>query len=50
MKTETVKISNDDHPEGWVIINKSEFNADEHKIYSDEEEPKKRGRPAKVNE
>ena len=55
MQTETVKIVNADHPEGWIIINKSEFNADEHKLYSDEDsdetaKPKKLGRPAKAAE
>jgi hypothetical protein len=46
MTCETVKIKNDRQESGYVIINKSDFNPDEHQLFGVEDEPK-RGRPAK---
>lgn len=40
-KCETVKIASPDSPEGFIVINASDFDASKHKIYGDEEKGKK---------
>ena len=46
MKCETVKVQ---HKDGYALINKSDFNEKEHKLFVEEEKPAKKAvkKPAK---
>lgn len=51
-KVETVKVVSDDHPEGFVVINRSDFDPEKHEEFAERKQraPAPKADPAKKDE
>lgn len=47
MKVETVKVVNENAKNGYMIINKNDFDENSHKIYGEKDKPGKKSKKGK---
>jgi hypothetical protein len=46
----TVHVVSADSPDGFIVINESDFDAGVHQLFGDEEKPKRTRKPKEVSE